>query len=234
MFANLYNFRDLASADSSRLKPGRLFRSDALSRMDDADWQLFLTLHVRTVVDLRTPEEVGDYGRVRPDSDIEYHNLSILKTEWDQNPLTQDISVAQYLANRYLDLTAEGQTELRTAVGLLAEPAAAPAVIHCGGGRDRAGILSALILGLLDVSDDAIAVDYARSQEAAAKTAALISRRQGTPFTHAPEFAETPAEAMRIVLRELRRQHGSIAGYARSIGIPAAAITTLRAHMIKP
>jgi protein-tyrosine phosphatase len=233
VFANLLNFRDLAGADSARLEPGRLFRSDALSRMDDADWQLFLGLRVRTVIDLRTAEEVAGYGRVRPDSGIDYHHLSILKTEWDQNPLTPGTGVAQYLADRYLDLTDEGRAELRTAVGLLAEPAAVPAVIQCGGGRDRAGVLSALILGLLDVSDDSIGADYARSQEATGKSAALISRRRGAPFTHAPEFAETPAEAMRIVLRELRHRYGSVAGYARAIGIPAETITALREHMIK-
>jgi protein-tyrosine phosphatase len=233
MFANLLNFRDLATADSMRLRPGRLFRSDALSRMDDDDWQQFRTLQVRTVVDLRTPEEVSSYGRVRTDSDIAYHNLSILKTEWEQNPRTPNVSVVQYLADRYLDLTVEGQAELQKAFSLLAEPAAGPAVIHCGGGRDRAGILSALTLGLLEVSDDAIAVDYARSAEATARTAALISRQRGAAFTHSPEFAETPAEAMHIVLRELRRRHGSIVGYAQSIGLTAAAITKLRGHMIK-
>jgi protein-tyrosine phosphatase len=233
MFANLLNFRDLAGADSSRLEPGRLFRSDALSRMDDADWQLFIGLGVRTVVDLRTPEEVDGYGRVRPDSGIDYHNLSILKTEWEENPLTPEIGVARYLADRYLDLADEGRSELRTAVGLLAGPAAIPAVIHCGSGRDRAGILSALVLGLLDVSDEAIGVDYARSQEATARSAELISRQRGTAFTHSPEYAETPAEAMRIVLRELRLRHGSIAGYAQAIGISAEEIAALRGHLIK-
>jgi protein-tyrosine phosphatase len=233
MFAKLLNFRDLASTDSLRLNPGQIFRSDALSRMDDADWQLFLTLHVRTVVDLRTAEEVDGYGRIRPGSVVEYHNLSILKTEWDENPLPPNIGISQYLADRYLDLTVEGHNEIRTAIGLLAEPAALPAVIHCAGGRDRAGVLSALILGMLDVSDVAIGVDYARSQEATVKTAALISHQRGRTFTHSPEFAETPAEAMRIVLRELRRKYGSIAGYARAIGIPAMAITMLRRNMIK-
>lgn len=225
MFASLLNFRDLSTADPVRVRAGRVFRSDNLSRLDDGDRRRFAALGVRTVLDLRTPGEVGSYGRF-DHGGVGYHNVSVLKTDWEANPYRDGVLVSRYLADRYLDLTVEGAAEIAAVVRLLASPEVAPAVVHCAAGRDRTGVVSAVVLALLGVPDEAIGADYARSGQSTQRATALL----GLPVPP-PEYATTPAEAMLLVLAGLREQHGSVARYAESIGVTGAVVAALRAQL---
>ncbi|WP_018351315.1 tyrosine-protein phosphatase [Longispora albida] len=231
MFTNVYNFRDLSTADSHRLKPGRVYRSDSLARFDDTDWNKFRSLRVRTVVDLRLPEEVSTHGRVRAAAGQDYHNLSIMRRMWDTATYDDSVGVARYLADRYLEITEDGAGEIATALRLLAEADHAPAVLHCAGGKDRTGVMAALILSLVGIGDEAIAADYARTAETSHLVTAHLHQAygfQGAP----PPFSACPPEAILAFLADLRARHGSVARFAASIGVPEGTIRSLRAHMV--
>jgi protein-tyrosine phosphatase len=128
--------------------------------------------------------------------------------------------------------TVEAQRDVvASAVVALADPAARPAVFHCTSGRDRTGILAALVLDLLGVSDDVIAADYVLSVD---------SRRARDAYLreHEPEraafFASLPASVLAIdastmeqFLRELRTRHGSVRTLLEAGGAPAAALDRL-------
>ncbi|MGY0233349.1 tyrosine-protein phosphatase [Longispora urticae] len=232
MFTNAFNFRDLSTADSDRIRPGRVYRSDALTQLDDAEWKRFRELGVRTVLDLRTPEEVSTQGRIRPDSAVDYRNLSLLRTFWDTVAYDESQGVARYLCDRYLDLTDEGAAELATCLDLLATPDAGPVVFHCAGGKDRTGVLAALVLGLLGASDQAIVADYARTADTVHLVTARLAAGYGHGAGHFPPFSACPGDAMSLFLTELRARHGSLDGYVSSIGVPPATVAALRTHLM--
>jgi protein-tyrosine phosphatase len=109
-------------------------------------------------------------------------------------------------------------------------------VFHCAAGKDRTGVLAALLLGALGVSDDDIAEDYAL-------TAAGMERLRAWAAINRPELlgrmAEAPAawmavepEAIRRLLVDLRTEFGSITEYLSSIGIGHALVDDLRAAYI--
>ncbi|MFI7515041.1 tyrosine-protein phosphatase [Micromonospora echinofusca] len=233
-FTTMFNFRDVgghAGHDGRRVRTGRLYRSDSLHRIDDTDREAFAALGVRTVIDLRRPYEVERDGRVPHFDGLTWHNIHPEHAEWGERPYRPGTDLARYLADRYADLAGTGTAGLAEAIGLIAEDASAPVVVHCVAGKDRTGIVCGLTLAVLGVADDQIAADYALSTEAGERYRAWFEAtgRQGG---HTLPVLTCPAEAMTLFLAELREAHGSIEGYLRHAGVTDAQLAALREHLL--
>jgi protein-tyrosine phosphatase len=236
-FSAVFNFRDLGGyrgADGRTVRWRRLFRSDSLSRLAEPDRDAFGALGVRTVLDLRRPYEVARDGRVPDWNGLLWRHVHPDHPEWDHDLWDERAGVARYLADRYAELAGLGIAGLGTALGVIADAAAAPVVVHCVAGKDRTGVVSALTLALLGVADAEIAADYAITQRSGRRFAAWL--RETYPalaaMTPPPYFTQTPPEAMLLFLRELRERHGSVEGYATRAGLTAGQIDSLRHHLL--
>jgi len=136
----------------------------------------------------------------------------------------------------YARMLSAGAPAFRQVFAAVTRPDALPAVVHCAGGRDRTGLVAALLLAALGVADDVIAGDYAR-------TGALlrphvdrfVAQQERMAFTRDDmlRLLETTEEPMLRVLLGLREQYGSPAGYLESIGVEAATVTVLRAGLVE-
>ncbi|HET6211341.1 MAG TPA: tyrosine-protein phosphatase [Micromonosporaceae bacterium] len=235
-FSAVFNFRDLGgypAAAGTRVRHGRLYRSDTLSRLADADRERFSALGIRTVLDLRRPSEVERDGRV-PDWDgLAYRHVHPEHAAWRKEWYDERAGVARFLADRYLDLTEQGAPGLATAIGIIAEADAAPLVMHCVAGKDRTGVVAALVLALLGVCDDAIADDYARTAESAARVTAWLREHDPAAVARTPRvFIAAPREAMLEFLRDLRARHGSVERYLAGAGLLLRQVDGLRAHLL--
>jgi protein-tyrosine phosphatase len=110
-----------------------------------------------------------------------------------------------------------------------------PAVFHCAAGKDRTGVISAVLLGLLEVPDEVIVADYAATRE---HLEAIVDRLMSLEGYRAmltefpPDTMHAEPETMITLLARVREKYGSIEGYARSAGVPATAIDTLRGRML--
>ncbi len=234
-FTAMFNFRDVGGyrgLDGRTVPYGRLYRSDSLHRMDSADRDAFSALGVRTVVDLRRPQEVERDGRV-PDLDgLAYRHIHPEHADWSTQPYQPEQDLARYLADRYADLARTGTTGLAQAIGLIADSANAPVVVHCVAGKDRTGIVCGLTLAVLGVDDAEIAADYALSSEASQRFAAWIA----TAYPHLPElpaaFLASPAETMLLFLAEIREGYGSVDDYLRHAGVTDEQLAALRTHLL--
>ncbi|MET8572826.1 tyrosine-protein phosphatase [Streptomyces sp. NPDC004783] len=241
-FAALANFRDLGgwtAADGRRVRPGRLYRADSLGGLGEGtdDWALFLGLGVRTVVDLRYPWEIEAHGRIPEHPDFTYHNLSIEHRPYDQAALLPGTAPGPYLSERYLEVAEDGREEIRRALELVTEAARAdePLVFHCTSGKDRTGLLAALVLSLLDVPAPVIAEDYALTDLVAPALRAAWSARNGGRAPVWPDYCRAPAEVMSLFLTGLTARHGSVDGYVtRALELDAEAVSaTLRARLLE-
>ncbi|MFE9772194.1 tyrosine-protein phosphatase [Streptomyces sp. NPDC005931] len=242
-FDALHNFRDLGgrpAADGRRVRPGRLYRSDSLGKLgtDTADWTRFLSLGIRTVVDLRYPWEIEARGRVPEHPSFGYHNLSIEHRPYDQAALAADVAPGPFLAERYMEVAEDGVKEIAAALHLVADAARAgtPLVFHCASGKDRTGLLAALVLGLLDVPRETIVEDFALTDRAAPALLAEWTARNDGRVPDWPAFGRAPAEVMELFLTALTARHGSLAAYvAHVLGTDAQVVSdTLRAHLLTP
>ncbi|MEU6141624.1 tyrosine-protein phosphatase [Streptomyces sp. NPDC047081] len=242
-FDGLCNFRDLGgyrTADGRRVRPGRLYRADSLGKLRSgtADWSRFLSLGVRTVIDLRHPWEVESRGRVPSDPSFTYHNLSIEHRPYNQAALAPDVDPGPYLAERYMEVAEDGTEEIREALELTAKSAESgtPLAFHCASGKDRTGQLAALILHLLGVPAATITEDYTLTELAApALLADWRSRNNGSRPTWLG-FGRAPESAMRLFQTALTSRYGSTEQYVSdALGLdPTHLATTLRTHLLEP
>lgn len=234
-FVNITNFRDVggyAAEDGRTVRWQRLYRADSLGWLRDEDIPAFHALRVRTVIDLRHPFEVEKAGRVPEAEGLSYRNLPIEGRRWDVAAFSEEDGIGRYLADRYLEVTEDGVENLRTAVETVALKDSAPVVIHCAAGKDRTGLLTALILSLVGVGEDDIVADYALTGLATERFVADWRRRH--PDTDVwPGFGMAPAEAMRLFLADLRERHGSVRRYVTEVlQVDRGTIGELRTNLL--
>jgi protein tyrosine/serine phosphatase len=210
----------------------RVLRADTLDAATGGDLAVLGDLGVRTVIDLRTVTEYTQ--RPHPHEDdplVTYFRFPLLARTWAEDGQRPEGDTAAFLADRYLEMLVRGAPALAAALDVLSDPLAHPVVVHCTAGKDRTGVVAAVLLGLLGVADEAIAEDYAASGPA---VASLVQRRSaGDPVTAATlasrpaGYLEAPPEAMLRFLEQVRHRHGTMVGYARGIGVPLETIERL-------
>lgn len=231
----VFNLRDLGGyegVDGRTIRWRTLFRGDGVHRLDRA---VFSELGVRTVLDLRTSDEIAERGRAEGDHD--WHHLPVLRTTWDPSWLTPDLAAERFLADRYLVMLEEGAESLGTALRLLADPARLPAVFHCAAGKDRTGVLAALTLSLLGVADDVIATDYGLSRLGMDRMVEYIRTTYPDRFDAMSDqpsaFLGAPEAAMVLFLTDLRELHGSVEEYVAGVGVDKDVVEALRANLLE-
>ncbi|MEV0522269.1 tyrosine-protein phosphatase [Streptomyces sp. NPDC050439] len=234
-FEHLHNFRDLGgyrTADGRTLRWGRLYRSDSLAKLRGADWDLFLALGVRTVIDLRYPWEIEAKGRVPEVEGLTYVNLSVEHRPYDQAEIDPGLDPWRYLADRYAEVALDGAEELRQALEVIAS-GDAPQVFHCASGKDRTGLLAALVLALLGVEEDVIAEDFALTELATDRLIADWKAGHPDRPLNWPGYGRAPEEIMRLFLADLTAAHGSVRDYAvKQLGVDDALIDRLRTRLL--
>jgi len=238
-----HNFRDVGgyrTDDGGTLAWRLLYRSDGLSRLDDHDVEVLDALGLQSVLDLRTERELAERGRFPVDRHpVHFHHLPMIDVTWglDEGP-EPGAPTWTFLHRKYAEMLAEGEWWVAKAFHLLAVPGALPAVFHCAAGKDRTGILAALVLSSLGVADDDVAADYALTRDGMRRMSAWAERSN-------PELAEAlrnhPAshlaaepEAIARLLDDLRARHGSIPGYLVTIGVSEAVLGRLRDELVVP
>jgi hypothetical protein len=162
-----WNARDLGVlpiADGGVTSRGAIVRADSLQNLEARGWEEVEAFGIRTVVDLRNAHEIGPDRSPRPAS-IETVNLPLDVTEdrefwevWENGPQFATPLYYRPHLERFPARSAE-------AVRAIATAPAGGVAFHCQGGRDRAGQVSLLVLALAGVEPEAIAADYALSDE---------------------------------------------------------------------
>ncbi|MGW0806066.1 tyrosine-protein phosphatase [Nonomuraea sp. NPDC002799] len=234
-FDRLHNFRDLGGypgVDGRTVRWGRLFRSDSLAKLADGDWDRFRALGVRTVIDLRYPWEIEARGRVPQHDGLVYHNLSIEHRPYDQAEIDPAVAPWRFLADRYAEVALDGVGELRQALEVIAA-AEEPLVFHCASGKDRTGLVAALVLSLLGVAEDDVVRDFALTELATDRL--LADWRAAHPGREPgwPGYGRAPAEIMRLFLADLTAAHGSVQGYVTErLGLDEELTLELRRRLL--
>ncbi len=228
-----FNLRDVggypASGGTTRWRT--LLRSDGLHRLDDAGRAALAALNIQTVIDLRTQEE----AELAPSALGE-----LLGARRRHIPVingTAFNTLAPELSAVYRYMVHERGTTITAAISRLCAAGALPGLVHCSAGKDRTGMLVALILAAIGVEDDVIAADYALSRTylLAEPTAAIRQVRASTGLGQRLdlELMGSPPEIILTALAEVRGQAGSVTGYLLRHGLTEAELDTLRAALIE-
>jgi protein-tyrosine phosphatase len=203
--ANCFNFRDLGgypTVDGGNIKWHRLFRADGLTKLDEADCALLGGFGLATVIDLRTAGELERGKFPVGILQVEYHHLPLSETVPGQEEVP-DWGESNFVTARYQQLLRIGWDSIASAIKILATEGALPAVFHCSAGKDRTGVLAAVVLGSLGVPDEVIIDDYALS--AIGTSRLMQSLRE--------EYADNVAEVEKYAAAILRVMPESMAGF---------------------
>lgn len=232
------NVRDLGGLPTrdGETRRGAVVRSDNARRLSDAGWRALLEHGVRTVIDLRWDEERAE----DPPRDVPIESVHVsLFGNLDQDyfrELDGRIAVLDAPARveaSYVDLLERYAEHFATAIAAVADAGEGGVVIHCAAGKDRTGLISAMLLDLAGVPAEAIAADYAESEE---NLAELLEKW----VAEAPDEQErsrrvalssTPYDAMLGVLRHLEERHGGVRGFLRRAGLDDATIDRAAARL---
>ena len=235
----LDNVRDVGGLplrDGGTTRSGMLLRSANLRHATPADVaHLVDVFGLRLVIDLRTPREVDRDGPTAvAGAGVETVALSFLPEDGEALPETGDDT--DPLLRAYLGYLVDRTENVVEAVRLLGSPEAGPALVHCAAGKDRTGVLVALVLDAVGVEREAVIADYALSAEQVESmwrrwTAAAGVEMPDDLTPHLPR-----AEVIATVLARLDEQHGvggrdGAAGWLRANGLEDEVLDRLRARL---
>jgi protein tyrosine/serine phosphatase len=237
------NVRDLGGLPTSgggETRFGAIVRADSVRQLTDEGWESLVAHGIRTVIDLRGDDERGEDPPAEvPVEVVHVPFFEASDEEWHQIKGELEAAVAAapdvVTATRdvYLIFLDRFRENVAAAVRAVANAPEGGLVIHCAGGKDRTGLLSAFLLHLAGVEDEEITTDYALSEErlrprheawfAAAESEEELERLQ--------RMAQTPAASMAGVFAELERRYGGLENYLRVAGVTAEELDLARARL---
>jgi hypothetical protein len=234
------NVRDLGghpTEDGGETRVGAVVRADSVRRLTDSGWSSLVEYGIRRIVDLRLASELEEDAP--GDVPVEVVHVSFL----EDLPLDRQIEIFQRWVDAPDDVTAtrDGYLEMldmyrpnvAAAVSAVAGAPEGGVLIHCMGGKDRTGLVAALLLRLAGVPVADIAADYGLSSEnikplwqqwvddAGDENEQELRRR----------LSASPADAMTQVLETLEREHGSVEAYLLDAGLSPEDVESARRRL---
>ncbi len=230
-FPHLLNARDLGGClrhDGTLTRTGQLVRADELGRLTLDGAAALADYGVGTILDLRWPDEAAQrpslFQQAQPDPryrHIRYVRVSMLGPSGDYWDNLRPPVVKETWNNVVLDLAQDG---LRDALQAVAHAPEGAVLFHCYSGKDRTGILAALLLDLAEVQPDVIAADYAITTE---RLREAYLAQHPTDREGILESVRCPQENIYNMLDHLRSRYGGTVGYLQQIGLSASEIERL-------
>jgi len=242
-----HNFRDLggyANRHGQTVARGKVYRSGLLTHLTDDDHRIMNDLGIRVICDLRTTKERAS----RPSRLPQAPAFAIW--ERDHVSSTADLvarmakpgfggnDTRQMMIDLYRELAYEQAPSYRAILHKLAE-GESPLVFHCSAGKDRTGIVAALLLDLLDVPREAIRADYLATDHAFDRLVEIVmampsSRKlKSLPQTTWEPMLRADPAYLDSMFDALTKNHGSTSGFlADELGLDAAAQAEIRRHLL--
>jgi protein-tyrosine phosphatase len=231
------NFRDLGgypTEDGRTVRWRQLFRSDALHLLTPADVACIRDeLEIGDVIDLRSSGERHAQARDHLAGEpIRCHHLPLF--DGDVRAAEGARPAGRSLAELYV-MMAEGARAAIARVITTIAAAPGPVLFHCAAGKDRTGVVSAVLFGLLGVRDELIVADYVATRE---NLEAIVERLLASRGYQAmlaalpPDTMHAEPETILRFLGRIRELHGSMHGFARAAGIADGTLERLRARLL--
>ncbi len=234
-----HNVRDLGgyrTRDGNRTRWMRFLRADSLHLLSSDARTALLDYGLHTVIDLRRTNETRAAPNVfARSSSVKYHHLNMIGDEdLVLKPIPENAGPFRRIAHSYCGFLDKCQVQVGRILGTLADVGNQAALFHCAGGKDRTGIISALLLSLAGVPEETIAADYG-----------LTARYMTAPYLTHPEadpeirtWADyqrvyCPPETMLLVLDHLERLYGGVESYVRTAGLSEDQIGRLRDTLVE-
>jgi protein-tyrosine phosphatase len=220
------NVRDLGGHPTAEgwTRWGAIVRADSVRKLTDTGWRDLVGHGVSTIVDLRMHEELEADPPAELPVGVVHGNL-FGGAPPDYNELLDELSdaapsEAEATKAVYLDFLERFAPNVAAAFRAIADAPEGAVLVHCQGGKDRTGLVVAMLLSLAGVPRDEVVADYAISERnLAERTAEWIAEAESDEDRERRrQIGLCPPDAMRGVLEELDRRHGGVREYLLTAG----------------
>jgi protein-tyrosine phosphatase len=232
LLEGISNLRDVGgyrTTDGRYTRWRTLFRSGCVDRLSLAGQDWLVEAGLRTVIDLRDDEEILSRPNVFAGSArVRYRRVPLF-----DGPPPDDVPPP--LEVGYWRMLEERHARVRAVFEALLEPGALPALVQCYAGKDRTGMVVALILAAVGVPHETIAADYALSAACLGPAFVDESRAwftaRGWTWEEYAHLCGSPAELMLDVLAGVDKRYGGVRNYLDSISVRSGDIEVLRERL---
>ncbi|MEU5910486.1 tyrosine-protein phosphatase [Micromonospora sp. NPDC047527] len=231
------NFRDLGglpTVEGGRVRPGAIYRSATPVFLDPDQAQTFReTTGIRIRIDLRGRREIAETS----ERDRLTDGLRIMHLPFGRSslrPIHPDPSVR--LAEHYADMLVVSAPTIITAVRHAVDARDHPLLVHCTAGKDRTGVVVAVLLAALGVHPRNVVEDYARTREhlVAIRNQTRVLPAWEKRIASLPEEAHTAEPAtMEHFLTLVQERHGGVATWLAARGFGADDLKALKATLVE-
>jgi len=229
------NLRDLGgypTTDGRLTRWKVILRSATLERLPHAGQRKLIDYGLRTDIDLRSVYQRSAAPDVFEGSkEVDYRPLAF----FDEPSFEDRLERLPSTADAYWLMLTERGLAVRAVMEAIAG-ADGLTLIHCAAGKDRTGLICALLLGIAGVPDDLIVEDYALSQTILTDPASPFRRmyieQEGLTPAEYDAMLKAEPETMRDILRKFHQHFGGLTGYLKAIGLSEAALRRLRARLV--
>ena len=236
------NTRELGGypvAGGGRTRWGALVRSENPALLTQAGQQALIDYGIRTIIDLRFPSELAIdpspfYAQsAKNETVVTYTNLPL---EVDQHLDYQDgQDAAEAMCGLYCRLLETNRGHVAAVLGKIGSAPAGGVLFHCYAGKDRTGLIAAMLLSALGVSDEVIIQDYALTHGRLEERREMFLADPILPAEKKMYFQtlyNNLPNTMALTLKYLNQTYGSAMGYLATAGLTAQDIEGLRERFI--
>jgi len=244
---SVLNFRDIggvASGDVTAIRNGIVFRSANIDRISRSDIRKLHKLGIKTIIDLRAPSErrkhfttIGNIDKIFLTLDFEKKTREKLRPYFFKKNSENIISDISNSLN--LEILDACQPVIKQIFDILLSASRCPILIHCQAGKDRTGIICALLQLALKADKASIIDDYLKSNEALIPYfRRMLMIRRILSFGFFPSDTVLFAITLRqrnidSVLDRINNHYGGIEGYLNSSGVSDAQLSILRERLTR-
>jgi len=222
------NTRDLggySTKDGHSTKWHAFLRSDDLYDLSLRDKKFLEDYGLKTIIDLRSSEEL----KHRPSPylnhpHVNYHNVSLFE---NASPLVIDTLPMDALKSMYIEMMLSRQDRIKEVLTLIANAKEGTILFHCAAGKDRTGVISMLLLGLVKVPNRDIVSNYEVSFTNLRRSPYFKQRKDN--ITH---LMYSNNSYMEETLEYIRDHYQTIESYIRSIGCDDELISKIKQRFI--
>jgi protein-tyrosine phosphatase len=215
-----------------------LIRSDNTAQLNLASRKALIDYGVRTVIDLRFQQEL--MMEPSPFMAASDHNPDFYNIPMDED---QDLvwpprnqTPAELMSDLYRRMLEANRGHIAAVITRMAESQPGGILFNCYAGKDRTGLIAAMVLGILGASTETIIYDYALTTPELLK---IREKRLGS-LTLSPDkrayfniIWSSQPETMRLTLDYLDQRYGGIQGFLATTPLTRATIDALRDRLIE-
>ncbi|MCL2408389.1 MAG: tyrosine-protein phosphatase [Oscillospiraceae bacterium] len=242
----LKNARDLGGYPSQSggvTRFGQFIRCEAPRALTSGDIEIIKSCGVTDSIDFRGDNEVAAHPNSLASADgFIYHRCPTFDKQLAfaaaNHPLKGRPAMDAFVdwGEKYIELASNAKAWVKTTLGIMAK-ARGGVIFNCTTGKDRTGVISALLLGIADAAEADIIADYCVSELYLTEVyreilEEYLKRWPGETANLSSPFFRTAPENMGTLLEHIKTAYGGVMGYLESCGLMADELSRLREKLV--